>query len=181
MNAIAVAIISFFLGILICLLGIEYNFISVCKPCKQCDPCPKITLQDKILNTFTNTINTRLTKNMSVIDMNEYQNIYLNDYTQFFNTYPEYAEYKLSSGDDVTDNLDNRLLLFLFIQDTLNSKIIYEKDKLISTMSNEELLQWIEEKLTMQHHSNRMNIQSLGRMERTERIMTEFNKIKNKK
>lgn len=178
MNVIGVAIISVFLGILICLLGIEYNFISVCKPCKQCDPCPKITLQDKILNTFTNTINTRLTKNMLVIDMNEYQNIYFNDYTQFFNTYPEYNKYKLTKEDRLTDNLDNRILFFLFIQDTLNSKIIYEKDKLISTMGIDELLQWIGEKLNMQYYSNRVNIQRLSEMQRSERIMNEFKKIK---
>lgn len=180
MNVIGVAIISVFLGILICLLGIEYNFISVCKPCKQCDPCPKITLQDKILNTFTNTINTRLTKSV-ITDTLELRNIYLNDYITFFKNYPEYFEYMMTEDDIIEDLPDKKITFFLFIRDVIDTEYINKKDKLIPTMSDEELLNWVTERFTIKYHLNPQNIKTLTSIEQTERIFAEYNKIKNKK
>ncbi len=177
MNAIGVAIISFFLGVLICLIGIEFKFISVCK---QCDPCPKITLQDKILNTFSNTINTRLTKSI-ITHTPELRNIYLNDYITFFKNYPEYFEYMMTEKDIIKDLPNKKFTFFLFIRDVIDTEYINKKDKLIPTMSDEELLNWVTEKFTIKYHLNPQNIKTLTSTERTELIMTEFNKIKNKK
>jgi hypothetical protein len=74
-------------------------------------------------------------------------NLARDEYNKFFETNPEYSEYKFNDGENENDNkLGPKSILSKLILDTLSSKYIMERNKEIPKMTNQQLFLWIMER-----------------------------------
>lgn len=70
----------------------------------------------------------------------------INEYNKFFETNPEYSDYKFADGEDDNDKLGPKSIMSKLILDTLTSKYIIERNKEIPKMTNQQLIYWLAER-----------------------------------
>lgn len=155
MNTILINFLSFIAGALIFYILILIKLIPICNNYNNSSKkliCPttpvgnNISLKDKIINSFQNTINNRLQKiklHQHYFNIFERDDIYFQDYSKFFNENPEYINFKHQKDDIITQLPHEALSFFIFIEDILKIHLIRINDEIITDMNDLNLMHWL--------------------------------------
>jgi hypothetical protein len=178
-NEIGIAVLSFFAGAIIFYLLILIKLINICDKCAKCQECQNLTLQEKIINSFENTLKIQK-RNSGETAIESIEDQFKNDYINFFNNNPEYNKYQLTESNTIETFPDSKFTFWRFILDTLDIELIDYNTINMEKMDDSKYLRWLQEKKKIQYYANMsMSIPNPDEKELEKEAADEYYKTRN--